>query len=591
MTSSKTSLLFLAGAATVIGLAGSVLIFALSTLSGAGIPQSLTLPVAAIPLVASLSVAVLLNTLSLEPARKRLKDSLEIARKALPSGAPSIPAGQSSIEDNLSALSQGIQTIADQMRETRKREKSVIENAADVICVIDINAQILQVNQAAKSVWGYSVDEITGKQLGDYLVKEDVDNTLESVLGAEKSIDRIFFENRFRKKSGEIVDLLWSAHWSVSDGGLFCVAHDITQRKRAEALLRESEERIRGILENLPAGVLVVNKAGLIEFINDTGAGFVGQDAQSIKGMRASEMLGFCKEPFAAKQLDEIIGTDASGFDSQITKLNGERFAAEISLSKLQLGGERCYLVIFLDVTHKHAIEIAKREFVTMVSHDLRTPLTSILSILSYLESGHGGALNEKGASLALRGRKESERLILLIRDLLDLEKMKAGKFTMHFTETQTGEIIKAAVEAVERFAELHKVKLSAELGDGLSCYCDGARIIQVLVNLMDNAIKFSPPEQTVRIEARADSDKDICISVSNKGREIPPEKLSSIFERFEQVEESDAKEKKGSGLGLAICKTIIEQHSGKMWATSSAKEGTRFAFTLPIKEPEKTER
>ena len=584
MTSSRTSLLFLAGAATLIGLTGSLIVFALAALGGTGgIPQSLTLLVCAIPLIACLALCFFLRSMSLAPLSKQLRICLESASRALP-GSSKVQESLS-IESDLSALNSGIQAITDQMRETRKREKSVIENAADVICVIDINSRILQVNQASKSVWGYNADEITGTLLSDHVLKEDVDNTLESVLGAEKSIDRIFFENRFKKKSGEIVDLLWSAHWSVSDGGLFCVAHDITERKRSEFLLRESEERIRGILEHLPAGVLVVNKAGLIEFINDTGAGYIGQDSAKVTGSRASEMLGFCKEPFTAKQLDEIISKDASGFDAQITKLNGERFAAEVSLSRFQLGGEKCYLVIFLDVTHKHAIEIAKREFVTMVSHDLRTPLTSILSILSYLESGHGGTLNEKGSSLASKGRKESERLIHLIRDLLDLEKMKAGKFTMHFAQTQTVDIVKAAVDAVERFAELHRVKISSSVAEGLSCYCDGARIIQVLVNLMDNAIKFSPPEQTVLVEAIAKDPDEICISVSNKGREIPAEKLSSIFERFEQVEESDAKEKKGSGLGLAICKTMIEQHSGKMWASSNAKEGTKFSFTLPSKE------
>lgn len=586
MKSTKNTLPGLVATASGVGAMGSVAVAAIYFGHLAeGLTPALAIFLGAVPICTAMGAAFLVHSRTVSPLQSKLKNSLELGQRFLPSDFEQPVAGKTP-EDEIAQLDKTLQTLGEQIRETKKREKSVIDNAADVICVIDINSMILQVNNASKSVWGYKPEEITGRSLSDFLDPKDVDNTLKNVLGAENSIDRIFFENRFVKKSGEIVDLLWSAHWSVSDGGLFCVAHDITQRKRAEHLLRESEERVRGILENLPSGVLVINKSGLIEFINDTGTAISGHDHQKIKGIRASEVLAFCKEPFTTKHLDELIQNNTSGFDSQIMKVNGERCPAEISLSRFQLAGEKCYLVIFLDVTSKHAIEIAKREFVTMVSHDLRTPLTSINSILSYLEAGHGGQLNEKGGQLTTRARKESERLIVLIRDLLDLEKMKSGKFSMHFAKTSAKEIVAAAVEAVERYADLHKVKISANIAENLICYCDGARVIQVLVNLMDNAIKFSPADEKVIVSAQIEDD-ELQISVSNRGREIPRDKLQSIFERFEQVEESDAKEKKGTGLGLAICKTIIEQHSGKMWVTSSAKEGSSFSFTLPTKERE----
>ncbi|MBX9689468.1 MAG: PAS domain S-box protein [Candidatus Obscuribacterales bacterium] len=581
MKPEKSSPAFIAGAAAGIGLLGSALLTACSF----ALTDKSALPIMAfVPAITALATACFVYKKAVAPLKKSCAESRDLAKSYLPGKNKSEHSASDESGDQFTALNQTIEELGLQVRETRKKEKSVIENAADVICVIDIDSKILQVNAASKSVWGYTPEEITGRNLSDYLLEEYLDNTLKNVLGAEKSIDRIFFENRFRKKSGEIIDLLWSAHWSVSDGGLFCVAHDITERKRSEELLRESEERSRRILEHLPAGVAVLNNSGLLEFVNEPGRRLVGLLGKELRGMHSSEIFAFCREPFSPKALEELINNNSSSFDAQITRENGERFPAEVSLSRIQIGGEKCFLVIFLDVTSKHAIEMAKREFVTMVSHDLRTPLTSILSILSYLDAGHGGSLSEKGATLTSRAKKESERLISLIADLLDLEKMKAGKFSMHFAATDAREIAKSAQEAAARFAEIHKVKLALMLPDSeLKCFCDGARIIQVLVNLIDNAIKFSPPEEQVVVSAE-EKGEEIRISVANKGRGIPEEKLGSIFERFEQVEEADAKVKKGSGLGLAICKTIVEQHHGKISVSSNAKEGTKFTFSLPAK-------
>lgn len=532
-----------------------------------------------IPIAVSASVALLIYSKQIVAPQKKLKETLLSTEPLISSQLNT----ETAPLYGLDAVTYSLQQLSDQVRETRKREKSVIENAADVICVIDIQENILQVNGAAKSVLGYSPNELTGKKLSDFLVLEDGVNPLQKVLNTERSIERAVFENRFRKKSGDIVDLFWSAHWSVSAGGLFCVAHDITERKRAEQLLKESEERIRGILEYLPAAVMVVTRKGFIDFINSTGTQFTGYSVEDIKTMKASEILGFCTNPFASKQLDELIDENRSGFDSQVMKQNGEHFPAEISLSRFDLAGKKSYLVICVDVTSKHAVEKAKREFVSMVSHDLKTPLSSILTALCSLESGYGGDLNEKGVNMAARARKESERLIHLVGDLLDIEKMKAGKFTMHFADSDLREIASSAVESVERFAQLHEVQVQNNITEPLTCYCDGARVIQVLVNLLDKGIKFSPPNEKVILSAKL-VEEEILVTIANKGRVIPVDKIATIFERFEQIEESDSTEKNGTGLGLTICKTIVDQHQGKIWVSSDNEHGTQFFFSLPAR-------
>ncbi len=475
----------------------------------------------------------------------------------------------------LSRLSKSIEIATERMKETQLRQNALIQHAVDVICVIDLKSTILSVNPAARFVWGYEPDELVGRQITDFLVSDDVNNTMKAILRAEKSIDKIYFENRFAKKSGEIVDLLWSAHLSATDRGLFCIAHDITERKLAERLLKESEERVRIILESLPAGVAVINQKGKLEFMNKTAMELTGLSEAS--ATHASDLFSFADkndEHFALKE-----GLN-DPFDCTITRASGERFSAEASARELSWQGGKACLLIFLDATLKHELEKAKREFVAMVSHDLRTPLTAISLIFAYLIDGLGGELSEDGMDFANRGQESCQRLMNLVQDLLDLEKMRAGKFVMEKVETLVPEIIDAAVAAVTPYADSQEIKLAINCPDGLKSVCDGARIIQVLVNLLSNAIKFSYPDATVSIEVK--SNPDITVAVKNRGKVIPEEKLASIFEKFEQADSSGAIERKGSGLGLTISKTIIEEHECRIWAESSEDSGTSFLFTLP---------
>lgn len=536
------------------------------------------LMMALLPFMLSMLAAYFQYKFAMKPWQKALG---ELVLKALNLQESSQSTQAPASGDQLSVLRESIEVAAEQFKETRLREKALLQHAVDVICVIDLKCKILSVNPASYSVWGYRPEELVGRQVTDFLVSDDVKNTMKALVGAEKSIDKIFFENRFRKKSGEIVDLLWSAHLSASDRGLFCIAHDITDRKRAEQLLRESEERVRGILESLPAGVSVVNQDGKIEFMNKTASELSGYAKEDLQNLEAELVFSFFKTaPGAA-------AATTPGFDCQITRKSGERFPAEASIRAISWGKATAVLVIFLDATMKHELERAKREFVAMVSHDLRTPLTTINLIFAYQLDGLGGELNADGKEFAMRGQQSCERLIKLVQDLLDLEKMRAGKFSMTVVDTPFKEVVSAAVEAVEPYAGSQGISLKVDCPE-INCYCDGGRIIQVLTNLIGNAIKFSLEDSDINVTVQ-DNGPVLTCSVSNHGRTIPKDKLTSIFEKFEQADAKGSIERKGTGLGLAISKTIVEQHGGKIWAESSDADGTSFSFTLP-KSANKTE-
>lgn len=246
------------------------------------------------------------------------------------------------------------------------------------------------------------------------------------------------------------------------------------------------------------------------------------------------------------------------------------------------------------DVFHQMAEELAdaaarKQELMQMVAHDLRTPLTSIQASLSLMSLGILGELPEKAVKQVDVAEKSSSRLISLINDLLDIEKLEAGQMQMDPKDVDLEPVIQSAVEAVQEFANLKKVSIDVvQAGDtALGAHADGDRLVQVLVNLLSNAIKYSPADGVVTIETVAVQQslapKDMIeVRVIDQGRGVPPKYREAIFQRFQQVDISDSKEKKGTGLGLPICKAIVEAHGGKIGVESEPGMGSTFWFRVP---------
>ncbi len=220
-----------------------------------------------------------------------------------------------------------------------------------------------------------------------------------------------------------------------------------------------------------------------------------------------------------------------------------------------------------------------KQELVAMVSHDLRTPLTSVQAALTLLEAGVYGELSDKARKEVTVAESNTTRLINLINDLLDIEKMEAGKLAMNCQNIPLAPVLEKSFEAVMAFADQHKVEMDVP-GTDLQVYGDSDRLVQVLVNLLSNAIKFSPPNSTVTITVEATSGW-VTVKVIDHGRGIPAGFRKAIFERFQQVEPGDASEKKGTGLGLPICKAIIEGHGGLIGVESEEGKGSTFWFRL----------
>ena len=238
-------------------------------------------------------------------------------------------------------------------------------------------------------------------------------------------------------------------------------------------------------------------------------------------------------------------------------------------------------VLVFRDMTERKAVERMKDEFISVVSHELRTPLTAIRGSLGLLASGRLCHLNPpKCQKMAAIGMANATRLVRLVNDILYLDRIEAGQMTMEKRLCDSAELMSGAVDLLQVTAKAQGITLFLQCFSA-SIWVDPDRITQVLINLLGNAIKFSPRGSTVRLSAER-REREIVIEVKDHGRGIPASKLSRIFERFQQVDASDSREKGGTGLGLAICRTIVAQHGGEIWVESTLGQGSSFYFSLP---------
>ena len=239
-------------------------------------------------------------------------------------------------------------------------------------------------------------------------------------------------------------------------------------------------------------------------------------------------------------------------------------------------------------LSRRSELDTIKDEFISTASHELRTPLTSIKGALGLLSAGLMGSADAKANHLLRIALTNTDRLIRLINDILDLERMQSGRAPLHIRRCSISELAQHSIETMTPLAEAAKVRIELILAappDAMFLDGDSDRMEQVLTNLLSNAIKFSPQMGVVEVRIEADTDS-LLLRVSDQGRGVPPNRLDAIFDRFEQVEEGDQRQKGGTGLGLAICRTIIQQHNGSIWAESNVQQhrgpGTSVLVTLP---------
>jgi PAS domain S-box-containing protein len=341
------------------------------------------------------------------------------------------------------------------------------------------------------------------------------------------------------------------------------------------------------IIESMPLGLLILGERGTIEVINPASESLFGYDLNDITSRLVSEM--FVNLDVTASEL--LVRLSAAGEEDgrelEALKRTGETFPAQVIVKSFESFEGLRYLMLVVDISEKREIERMKQEFVAIVSHDLRAPLTSLQGFLDMIGLGAFGELPDKLKDRAEIASRSIGRLIDLINSLLDLEKIEAGKLDFQFKQTSMPTVVGIALDAVGDMARTENVEIKCAVKD-VQLEADGERLAQALINLLSNAIKYSPPGGMVLLTCE-DQGALVEVAVSDQGAGVAPEDRELIFEKYRQGRTAPLSKQKGTGLGLPICKAIVDEH-GVMFGVTGGDNGrgSRFWFRLPKTQVER---
>jgi PAS domain S-box-containing protein len=354
-----------------------------------------------------------------------------------------------------------------------------------------------------------------------------------------------------------------------------------------------------GLTHKVKAQKLLIKQAELLDHtydaimvwdLNDYKIAFWNSGAEKMLGLRKDQAIGqsmvalLCAE-YPGTLGDIVTQVKIDGWwngEITYTRFDGAQITVASRWTvKLDPAGNPDTIVEFAtDITERKSAALRVKEFYSTVSHELRTPLTSIKGGLTLLEHGVVEPNSSQGAKLIFLARTQCDKLTALINDMLDLQKIEAGKFQLDTSQLKADTIIRSVVAELAVTAAEVNTSFAIDIQANPTVEADSARIAQVLTNLLANAVKFSPPGSEIHVTTETREDR-LRISVIDNGPGIEPDQMHKLFGKFQQLDSSDTREHGGTGLGLAISKAIVEQHRGEIGADSEAGKGSTFWFEL----------
>ncbi len=493
-------------------------------------------------------------------------------------------------------------------REAVERMRVVGESVRDVIVAIDLDGLIVYANGAARALFGDEPDNapLIGRPAAQVVSDRSPREIAELIERAESGNPIPRLEMLARSPSGVNVPLDVTFALAHLDGRRVYIAsgRDLTEQREAQREINRISQQRQLILASSADGIVHIDSDGVIVSANPA----------------AHNLLHFSKDSLVGRHLHDVIHhADSDGHEqswatsmASLTLTNGKTLSSQRDVYQLTDGSAVTVsftsapiieegmvtgaVIVFADASQQVEIERAKDEFVALVSHELRTPLTSLKGSLGLVNGGVFGPLPTEAKMMLDVAVANTDRLVRLINDILDLRRIDAGRMSLELRTHSLIQLVIDSAAVVEGMYAEREIGLEIRLErvDDVVVRCDGDRIVQVLINLLGNAAKFSPKGSVVVVTAHVEPDPStgkahVRIDVIDNGRGIPEDRLERIFERFEQVKSTDAHQGGGTGLGLSIARALVEEHGGGLTATSAPGIGSIFSVRLPIEGPEES--
>ena len=480
-----------------------------------------------------------------------------------------------------------------ELQDSAARMKAILETVPDGIITINKSGSIETVNPAVLDMFGYAESELLGQNVKILMpdpYHSEHDGYLEHYHDTgEKKVIGIGREVAAKRKDGSIFPIELSvSEMNVSGETMFTgVIKNISAEVEANKKQKDLQSRNKAILDTVVDGIITINNKGCIETVNPAAVKIFGYSEEDMVGQNVKMLMpnpyqeehdGYLSHHMKTGEKKVIgIGREVEG-----KRKDGSIFPLELAVSEMVVNGEVLFTGIVRDITERKQADKMKEEFISTVSHELRTPLTSIRGSIGLLTGGMAGEFNEQAQKLLNMAHNNTERLLMLINDILDISKLESGKMDFNFATVDVEKLLIQAVESNLGYANQHNVKFVLDMNvNGAKIHGDENRLMQVMNNLMSNAAKFAPEGDEVLVAA-VRHHHQVRISVTDHGPGIPKELESKIFDKFTQADSSDTRQVGGTGLGLNITKAMVDKHNGRIAFVSELGVGTTFYIDLP---------
>ncbi|AXS39852.1 PAS domain S-box protein [Breoghania sp. L-A4] len=510
--------------------------------------------------------------------------------------------GDAEIADTIRAfngMSARLKSYYDEVKFSERRMRSIFDNVALAVTTFEADGTILEFNAPAEWIFGHAAEDVIGNNICilmdtpsrlpfTALMEDCRSRPADERLEFQLNIDAV-------RKDGRLfpIELIISRYVFDGADSYTMLMRDVS----AEKTLMQKSLQAQSVFENIGDAIVITDSENKVVQVNPAYTRITGFGAHDVIGQtRRISRTESLDHDFFATIWESLTENGIWSGEVWDARKNGEIFPAWMTTTELtsDTGEVTNYISTFRDITESKKVERIKQEFVSTVSHELRTPVTSIKGSLGILQSGAFGPLPEKAAKMLTLAANNCDRLILLINDILDMAKIESGTVGFKMKPVNLNAFLDEAIASCQHYGEDRDIRIK-RTGAALSALllADKGRLVQVMANLMSNAVKFSPDGGTVRVSTKR-LDGAIRISVSDDGPGIPPAFHSQLFEKFTQSDASDGRSRGGTGLGLSIAKAIVDMHGGSIHFVTQEGKGTTFNVDLTetkdhIQSPKKT--